>query len=334
MSEENSQIGSPKIVVIGGGTGSFTLLSGLKEFTPNISALVNMSDDGGSTGRLRDEHGVLPPGDVRQCLVALSRTPEVRDLFNFRFDKGELGGHSAGNILLSALELMNQDFVKAVSVASRMLNIVGEVLPITTTKASLLLHDGPKTIKGEFEIAHLRFQHPEKVWVELSPECKINPSASKAIKNADIVVVAPGNFYGSILPALSVGGVKEALGNTRAKIVMVVNLVTKPGQTDGWEVADYVEKIEKYIGSGVVNYVLYNTELPSKSLLEKYAYDGEYPVARNQKQYNAGTITYIGDDFLKRGIVKKDPADKAVPRTLIRHDAEKVSRRLMRIYYT
>lgn len=325
---------APHIALIGGGTGSFTILNKLKDYTPNISALVNMSDNGGSTGRLRDEHGVLPPGDVRQCLVALSRVPEVRDLFDYRFDKGDLSGHSAGNIVLSALELKYGDFIKAVDVASSILNIIGQVVPITVTNHELIMHDGDQKIVGEYEISkhHITSKSPR---LELKPGASANPQAIEAIMTADIVVIAPGNFYGSLLPALSVEGVAKALQNTDAKKVMIANLVNKPGQNDGWRVVDYLSHFSKCIGSNVFDIVLYNTSLPSTGLLKKYAQDGEFPVDIELGQFKNRTNTeFMGADLLARDVVRQDKADKAIKRTLIRHDADKVARQLMRIYYS
>ena len=159
-----------KIAVIGGGTGSFTVLSGLKNYTRKIVALVNMADDGGSTGKLRDELGALPPGDVRQCLVALSRTPELRDLFNYRFDGGSLSGHAFGNLFLTALEKMTGDFGKAVELASEVLNIAGVVEPTTLSNVKLGLRNGKgKDVIGEFEIAHRSF-NGDRPRLFLTPE--------------------------------------------------------------------------------------------------------------------------------------------------------------------
>ncbi len=326
-----SDLEAPKIAVIGGGTGTFTLLKDLKDFTPNISALVNMSDDGGSSGRLRDEHGVLPPGDVRQCLVALSNTPEVRDLFSFRFGDGALNGHSLGNVILAGLELQYKDFNKALKVASSLLSITGEVLPMTLENHSLTMSDGAETVRGEYIIGHRHFTGDDQyVWLE--PGVSINPAAQEAIHSADIVTIAPGNLFGSLLPALAVSGVKEAINETSAKVVAVSNLVTKPGQTDGWHVADYVNTFERYIGVGAVDAVLFNDQLPSQYLLEKYAADGEYPVNIDESRFSEIGAVAIGTDLMAGDIWQQDTSDKTISRTLIRHDGKKVSQQLMQIY--
>ncbi|MCX6725033.1 MAG: YvcK family protein, partial [Candidatus Saccharibacteria bacterium] len=242
-----------KIVVIGGGTGSFTLLSGLKQYANNITALVNMADDGGSSGLLRDELGVLPPGDIRQCLVALSDASQLRELFNYRFDEGTLKGHSFGNLFLSAVEKMTNNFQDSIDLASKVLRIQGTVLPITTDKSHLVIYDenGTKT-KGEFKIGQMDFGKIRRPKIVLEPKAKITLAAEQAILEADVVVIAPGNLYGSLAPALIVDGVSKALVETNATIIYVCNLVTKPLQTDDFFVHDYVSEIERFIGAQVI----------------------------------------------------------------------------------
>lgn len=329
---------SPKIVVIGGGTGSFTLLSSLKDYTPNITALVNMADDGGSTGQLRDELGVLPPGDVRQCLVALSRSPRVRELFNYRFDQGTLKGHAFGNLFLTALEKMTGNFGDATEVAGEVLNIVGRVEPITLDKVTLVMEsaDG-KVTEGEFQIGHADFGLHTKPIISLKPDAAINPIAKDAIEAADIVVIAPGNLYGSIAPALVVKGVAEALASTKAKKVYVCNLVTKPGQTDGFTVDDYATEIERFLGGKpLLDVVLYNSEKPSDELINKYAHEGEFPVSwlkevLDEAHYDARGMELVADTVVEAKGSSSDPI--AHTRTLIRHDSDAVARELMRLFY-
>lgn len=322
----------PIITVIGGGTGSFMLLSELKHATPNISAVVNMSDDGGSTGRLRDELGVLPPGDIRQCLVALSEIDETRDMFNYRFEHGSLQGHSLGNIILSGLELRYGDFDQAIKIAAKLLSITGRVIPITTENHTLTMQDGDDYIQGEYVIGHRPITN-RSAKVTLDPQARISPQARQAIVDSDMVVVAPGNLYGSLLPALAVGGLRQAFEDSKARKVMVTNLVTKPGQTDGWHVVDYVNEVEKYCGHGTIDYVLYNIQMPSTELLEKYAADNEKPVNISQERFLTDTIkaTPIGAELLAKDIYSCNPADTAVRRTLIRHDARKVTAKLLEI---
>ena len=323
-----------RIAVIGGGTGSFTVLSGLKNYTRKIVALVNMADDGGSTGKLRDELGALPPGDVRQCLVALSRTPELRDLFNYRFSGGSLDGHAFGNLFLSALEKMTGDFGKAVELASEVLNIAGVVEPTTLSNVKLGLRDGEHgDVVGEFTIAHRKFieSRPD---LFLTPEPEVNPRAVQAIEEADIVVIAPGNLYGSLAPALLVPGIGEALARARGVKVYVCNLVTKPGQTDDFDVVDFAEEIERMAGVQFIDTVLYNTEQPDRKLLKKYAKEGEASVGVSSSRMESARFTLLGANLLSGEIWQNtnesDPI--AAARTLIRHDPDAVAKAVIGVY--
>ena len=282
---------APKIAVIGGGTGSFTLLQELKEFTTNIDAIVNMSDDGGSTGILRDELGVLPPGDIRQCLVALSDTPEVRELFSYRFGEGTLAGQSLGNVILSGLELHYGSFDRAIKVASDILHIVGKVIPITLDNHTLVMRDGDEVIKGEYLIGHRALNHRD-VRIEL-----------------------------------------ESFGKSKAKKIVVSNLVTKPGQTTDWHVVDYVDEFEKYLGKDAIDYVIYNSEPPSPELLGRYAEEGEFPVSTSPDRFKGLRAKQIGTDLVAKEMKTQDKNDTLIKRTLIRHDANKVSRELMKLFY-
>ncbi len=323
-----------KIAVIGGGTGSFTLLSAMKDYTSQIAALVNMADDGGSTGVLRDELGALPPGDVRQCLVALSRTPEIRDLFNYRFEEGSLKGHAFGNLFLSALEKMTGDFGKGVELASEVLNITGVVEPITLTNVTLAMRDknGAET-HGEYAIAEMSFgEEKPEFWLE--PDATPNPQAIRAIESADIVVIAPGNLYGSLAPALIVPGIGEALARTKAFTVYVCNLVTKPGQTDDYTVSDFAAEIERLAGRKFLDAVLYNTETPSDDLIEKYARDGEKSVKCDEDVLNKASYIAAGANLLSGSIWQNTNASDpiAASRTLIRHDSDAVAKAIIELY--
>lgn len=325
----------PNIVVIGGGTGSFTLLSGLRRYVRNITALVNMADDGGSTGQLRDELGVLPPGDIRQCLVALSDAPEVRDLFNYRFDNGSLKGHAFGNLFLTALEKMTGDFGSAVTLAGKVLNIAGNVEPITLTNVALCTKGvNGKTIRGEFKIAHSVIPKYPEIWLE--PDAVANPAAIDAIMMADMVVIAPGNLYGSLAPALVIEGIQKALADTVATCVYVCNLVTKPGPTEGFGVKDFASEIERLAGSEFLDYVVFNNDTPSKELMEKYAHDGEFAVGYNvdelKKQHYQFRAAPIIAKQVWKGNQSSDPI--ASVRSFIRHDSDAIARQLMRLYFT
>lgn len=324
----------PRIVVIGGGTGSFTLLGGLKHKTPLITSLVNMADDGGSTGQLRDELGVLPPGDVRQCLVALANAPAMRDLFNYRFTDGTLSGHAFGNLFLTALEKMTGDFAQGVELASQVLNITGSVEPVTLTNVKLILRGAQgREVRGESAITEDNF-NGERPNLSLEPAAIANPKALRAINRADIVVVAPGNLYGSLAPALIVPGIGKALAESPAVKIYVCNLVTKPGQTDGFQVDDFADEIERFAGTPFLDYVLYNTDAPDRELLDKYAAEGELAVgaspAKLQRQHYRAVGTGLLAETIWQGTDKADPLSRR--RTLIRHDSNKVADAIMEVY--
>ena len=319
----------PHIVVIGGGTGSFTLLNALKALTPNITALVSMADDGGSTGVLRDELGVLPPGDVRQCLVALARASEMRALFNYRFSEGTFSGHSFGNLFLTALEKVTGSFATAVETASHVLNIRGTVLPITLDNVRLVLHRSDGTsMNGErvIDVAHFTEagMRPE---LSLKPSARINPKAAQAILNADVVVIAPGDLYTSLGPLLIVDGVASALRRTNAKIVYVCNLTVKPGQTTGFGVSDHASEIERFVGgSKILDYVLYNTAKPDSELLRYYAKHKADLVVADPSDFSDAHYIAVGRDLIAREVVKPQVGDAlSAHRSLIRHDPKKLA---------
>lgn len=333
---QNSGFKGPKVVVIGGGTGSFTILSGLREYVRDLVALVSMADDGGSTGQLRDELGVLPPGDIRQCLVALSESPRVRDLFNYRFEEGSFKGHAFGNIFLTALEKMTGSFADAVEEAGEVLRITGRVEPITLDKITLVAEHADGTIeRGQSSIEKIKFLGSDRPIIRVEPAASINPAAEQAIAQADVIVMAPGSLYESLAPALVIDGVQAALRQaTRAKKVYVCNLMTKPGQTDDFSVSDYASEIERFCGSQL-DYVIYNNTPPDQELLERYARDGEYPVKFDetileQQHYHAKGLPLVAGTAWQ-GVMAGDAL--ADSRTLIRHDADRVARELMRVYF-
>ncbi len=319
-----------KIVVIGGGTGTFTVLSGLKYYPVDLTAVVTMADDGGSTGRLRDEFGVLPPGDLRQCLVALSEADQVmRKLFNYRFDKGELAGHSFGNLFISTLERVTGSLDLALDVAGRILHIRGRVIPVTLSKVGLIaeLKNG-KVLHGESALSD--YQLVSRFGIKkifLKPKAKANPKALRAIKEADIIIVGPGNLYASLIPNFLVSGIGRALITSRAKKIYVANLMNKNGHTDDFLVSDYVRALEGVIGKeGVFDAVVYNTKLPTQALLRKYADEGE-PVVCGPECLK-GEFELIGTNLLAGDLAKTTKKDM-LRRTLIRHDPDKLAKVLM-----
>lgn len=307
------------IVTIGGGTGQFTLLTGLKKYPVRLTAIVSMADDGGSTGVLRDELGVLPPGDVRQCLVALSEADAiVRELFNYRFDAGGMKGHNFGNLFLSTLEKITGNFDEAVRIAGMVLATRGEVIPVTTQDARLVIGQGDHCIRGQYaiEIADL----PKDPDLRLETEVFANPKAVEAIEAADCVVIGPGNLFCSILPNLLVTGIAEAIRRSKTTVVFNCNLMTKKGHTDGFKVNDFVDWIERYIGAGRIDYVTFNSRVPEPELLARYAVEGEFPVVSGDV-VSAGKRQYLSADLVSRDIPILKAGDP-IKRTLIRHSSD------------
>lgn len=312
-----------KVVVVGGGTGTFMVLSALKDYPLNLTAIVSMADDGGSTGALRDQYGVLPPGDVRRALVALSKSPTLRDLFNFRFKKGDLEGHAFGNIFLSALEQLKGNFGSAVDEASRVLNVNGRVLPVTLSNVRLSaeLSDG-KILRGETNIDIPRTKiraKIKKVWLE--PEALVNLEAKRAILAADLIVIGPGDIYTSLIPNLLVRGAPEAIKRSKAKKVFVCNLMTKYGETHGFRAEAFVNEIEKYLGKKVLDYAIFNNKKPAAAVLEKYKKEGaefvQPPQNVQSSVLNINGPKYILADLLDSGFfIRHNPRQK-LAKTLI-----------------
>lgn len=324
-----------KIAVIGGGTGSFTMLSSLKKYTSQIAAIVSMADDGGSTGVLRDELGALPPGDVRQCLVALSDSPKVRDLFEYRFDTGTFGGHSFGNILLTALEKITGDFSQAVETASEILRIRGTVIPATLDNVRLKMEwpDKSLVLHGERVIDAGYFQHdPRRAELSLTPTASVNPMAIAAIEQADVIVVAPGDLYTSLGPLLVIDGIGEALAQSKAKKIYVANLVSKQGQTDGFAVSDHAAEIERFAGQEFLDYVLYNQEAPSDEAAKRYEEEGGYVTLADIDTLSMQHYEAVGGNFLGKMAVSNEADMLIGKRSLIRHDAKEVAKLILELY--
>jgi len=319
-----------KIVTIGGGTGSFMLLSGLKKYPVDISAIVSMADDGGSTGVLRDELGVLPPGDVRQCLVALSDSSEMlRELMNYRFERGVLKGHNFGNLLLSALEKIKGDFVSGVHEASKILNVKGKVLPVTEKNTNLFikLRNG-KILSGQNEINHnYEIEKCGTKKIYLHPKAKANPLAVKKILEADMVIIGPGNHYCSIIPNLIVDGIPQAICKTRARVIYNCNLVNKKGHTEKFNLDDYVESVNRLIGENRIDFVTFNIKKPSEKLIQKYESKKELLIRFKREKKKDRKYKVICSDFLSRESVSYSKADAiSSVRSFIRHDSDKLAK--------
>jgi len=300
-----------KIVVIGGGTGVFTVLTGLKKYFRDLTAVVTMADDGGSTGILREEFGILPPGDIRRALIALSSSDnkKLAQLFNYRFSEGTgLSGHSFGNLMITALERITGNFEEAINEAGKILGISGKVLPVTTKKTLLFaeLEDG-KTIKGESNIdipKHDGRLKIKKVW--LRPAVSINPAAKKAILAADAVIIGPGDLYTSILPNILAKGMREALKKTRGKKIFFVNLMTKFGETVGFRASDFVNTIQKYLGKNILDYAVVNKTKPSPMRFRPYAKEKAQFVELDLNNIK-GTTPIAASLIRKYGFVRHDP---------------------------
>ena len=298
----------PNIVVIGGGTGTFAVLTGLKKFDVHLTAIVTMSDDGGSTGKLRDDLGVLPPGDVRRSLVALSASEKpLRELFEYRFENGDVSGHTFGNLFLTALQDMTGDFNKALEVAGKVLRIKGDVLPVTLDDTRLVAElENGEVVRGETNIdipKHDSSLHIKKIWLDPIPA--VNPACTEAIERADMIVLAPGDLYTSLVPNLLVRGISESICRSRTKKVYVANLMTKIGETHEFKLADLVGCVEKYLGCSP-DFVLHNSERPSDGRLKKYAEQGSEVVENNIKE-SKNTKLVSKPLVQKSGLIRHNP---------------------------
>ncbi|MDO8552731.1 MAG: YvcK family protein [bacterium] len=313
-----------KVVTIGGGTGSYMVLRGLKKFPFSITAVVTIFDNGGSTGTLRDEFGILPPGDLRRCLVALSddeRGSVLRDLFNFRFNKkgSSLHGHSFGNLFLLALSEIYGGDTEAIKKASELLNLKGRVLPVSLDKSHVhaTLEDGSEIV-GESNIdipkhnGNLRI-----VNLQLKPPARIFRETEKAIREADVVVICPGDIFSSLVPNLLVGGMKEALHACKGKKVAICNSMTKWGETHGYAASDMMKELLKYSGLRKFDYVVCNTREISAKVQAQYAKEKKYPVRV--------------DAALEKCAKKIIKADLLTDVDLVRYDPETVGRILYKI---
>ena len=322
----------PRIVTIGGGTGSYVALIGLKKYDVKLTAVVNMIDSGGSSGKLRDELGVLPPGNIRQCLVALAASPKLlRDMFNYRFTEGGLKGHNFGNIFLSTLEKNTGSMKKAISEVGKILRIRGTVAPITFSKCNLCveLADG-KVIEGETHIDEVeRTEHRAKiVRAYLEPKAEINEDAARAIEEADFIVIGPGDLYTSIIPNILVDDAAQAVRNSKAKKIFVLNLMTKYGQTTDYTAKQHLEDLEKYLGDGVLDYVLVNTKTPRKETLDWYE-EYQESVVKDDLE-DSGPFKIIRKNLIKDLLFKNSEADN-LRRSIVRHDPDKLAAEIMEI---
>lgn len=321
------------VIAIGGGTGTSCVISALKKI-PKVrpAAIVGMADSGGSTGRLRDEFGFPPVGDVRQSLAALAEDDGqglIRDMLLYRFDKGSgLRGHSLGNLLLTALQDLTGGTGAALSAAESIFRLHGTVYPATEDNVQLEIEyrDGTRVI-GEHKLDELESGNKPIKAMHLLPRASLYPPVVQALKNADFVVIGPGDYYASLLAALLVDGMAEALQQTSAKIVLVMNLMSRYTQTDGWKAAEYVRGIEQVIGRRLDAVILHDGGFSSE-ILQAYAKVKEFPVKDNL----AGDHRAVRADIAADVQFRQLSAD-SVQRSVLRHSPEKLSRVLEKFFY-
>lgn len=312
----------PNITVVGGGTGLSVLLRGMKEVTRNVTAVVTVADDGGSSGRLREEFNVIPPGDLRNCLVALADTePMMEKLFQYRFTgNSDLAGHSFGNLFITAMTEVTGDIEQALKESSRVLAVKGRVFPATTAKVRLsaTMDDG-SIVDGESQIplVHKRIKR-----VHIFPrQVEAVPSTLKAIREAEVIVLGPGSLYTSVIPNLLVEDIAREIRESSAIKIYICNVMTQPGETDDYTASMHVRALIEHGGNGIVDYVLVNNKPISQEMQEHYAHEGQYPVLVDEN-----AIADLGVKCFKADIIDDSK--------MIHHDSLKLAHQVMEIYHT
>ena len=313
----------PKIVAIGGGTGLSNLLRGLKDYSAKITAIVTVADDGGSSGRLRREIGVLPPGDIRNCLAALADEEKLlTELFQYRFQAGDgLMGHSFGNLFLTAMSDIAGDLEQAIAASSKVLAVRGEVLPATLSDVSLWaeLADG-RLIEGESSITKANGQILKIGCTPANPPAL--PRAAIALREADFMIIGPGSLYTSVIPNLLVPEIADAIANSEVPRIYVCNIMTQPGETDGYSVADHIRAIDRACGRPLFDAVVVQGKVPSAKALIRYSQENSYPVVLDRE-----AVTQLG-----RRIVIANVMDEDENTGLIRHNSQRLAGMLLRWY--
>ncbi len=309
------------IVVIGGGTGLSVLLKGLKRYTANLTAIVAVSDDGGSSGRLRAELGVLPPGDIRNCLVALADTEALMDkLFQHRFTNGKgLDGHNLGNLLLVAMTEITGDFLSAIRVISKVLKVRGRVIPATLEQVILgaTMEDGA-TVYGETSIRSYGNSKIKDIFF-VPERCEPAPETFEALESADAIVIGPGSLYTSIIPNMLVEGIPQAIAASNARRIYISNIMTESGETDDLDVLEHIKIICSYLGEGNIDDVLFNETGIDETRLNKYQAQRARPVRLKQK----ADIENLGLRIIEEDLVSEKEAAW--------HDSEKLARAIINI---
>lgn len=316
----------PNVVVLGGGTGLSILLRGLKEFTSSITAIVTVADDGGGSGILREDLGMLPPGDIRACILALANTePTMEKLLNFRFENGMLKGQSFGNLFIAAMNEIYGSFEMAVKETSNVLSITGKVLPMTIDNINLyaelengMIIEGESNIPEEVERTGSKIK---RVFIDSKGSYPLE-DAIDAIDNADLIVLGPGSLYTSVIPNFLVNNMIDKIYNAKAPKVYICNVMTQPGETDGYGLIDHVQAILDHSREDLLDYVIVNTEEIPAGTLNKYTTDGSAPVMAKEGDkeiLNSKNIELISDNLID---IKKD---------YIRHDNIELSKLLINI---
>lgn len=321
--EKRMLVKGPRIVTVGGGTGLSTMLRGLKQYSSNLTALVTVADDGGGSGMLREDLGMLPPGDIRNCILALANTePIMQKLLQYRFQDGMLKGQSFGNLFLAAMDGISDSFEEAVKKMSDVLAVTGTVLPITLADVRLCAEtENGETILGEFNIGHRSLEDKAKINRVYFNQKNVMPlsEAVDAILEADVIILGPGSLYTSIVPNLLVDGVCDALQKTKAVIVYVCNVMTQPCETEGYTLSDHIKAIEKHSKKGLIDYCIVNTADIPEELKEKYLKDGAEMVKVDLEVVEKMGINIITGDF------------KSINNNLVRHDSGKLARKIIEL---
>ncbi len=315
---------SLRVVAIGGGTGLPIVLEGMKKYSRDLTAIVTVTDSGRSSGRLRQDLGVLPPGDIRNCLIALSESEKLlHELFNYRFDRGALDGMSVGNLFIAAMAKVTGSFEQGIKETSNILAIRGKVFPSTLRDTHICARLGDGTlVEEEFNVRQPGKQEIERVFLK-PPDAEAFEEAVEEILSSDIIVLGPGSLFTSIISNVLVKGIAQAIKRSPAKKVYICNIVTQPGQTDGFDANKHVATIEKYLGEGVLDYVILNSGRPPDSILKRYEGDGAALVKADE--YSGGVKAVVED-------VMEDISEKRIlweKQDLIRHDPDKLARVLI-----
>ena len=309
-----------KVVVIGGGTGLATMLKGMKKYTPHITAIVTVADNGGSSGKIREEMGIMPPGDIRNCLVALANTePIMEKVLQYRFKEGSLSGQSLGNLFLAALADITGSFEEAVKVTGNVLAITGQVLPVTLEDVQLYAKfENGKIIEGETQIvAYAKETHFLIHEINLKPTTPIPvKEVIYALQEADVIILGPGSLYTSIIPNLLVDLVPKLIAESKAQKVYVANIMSQPGETTGFSIEDHIQVLEKYIGKNVINSVIVNNEPIPNNYLSEYIEDGADVLNFDEYHEIWNNIRRIEAPLIKLYEDKK----------LVRHHSEKLAK--------